>query len=104
MPILTAAQITAAAQAFAQKVFVSPNVTANLSVTQIIAGITAIDTVMSDTPAAFNTSFGTGGTNSANVGASFGAAVAAVVPGSTVAQQGTMLIFWVAQVTGMVVA
>ena len=101
MSILNATQIAAAARAFAQQQFVTPNVTANLNLTQIIAGITAIDTVMSDSPAAFNTAYGTGGTNSFNVGSAFGAAVSAAVPGSTVAQQGVMLIFWCQQVTGI---
>jgi hypothetical protein len=97
MPILTAPQILAAAQAFSQVMFVGPNATANLSLTQIQAGITAIDTVMSDTPSAFATAF----SGSVNVGSAFGAAVAAAVPGSTSAQQGTMLIFWISQVTGI---
>lgn len=96
MPILTASQITAAARSFASVMF-TPSVTANLNLTQIEAGITAIDNVMSDTPAAFEAAF----SGSANVGSSFGAAVAAAVPGSTTAQQGVMLIFWVQQVTGI---
>jgi hypothetical protein len=97
MSILNAAQIAAAARAFANSVFVLPGATANLNLTQIEAGITAIDTAMSDTPAAFATAF----SGSANVGSAFGAAVAAAVPGSTTAQQGVMLIFWVQQVTGI---
>lgn len=97
MPILTTPQIVAAAQAFAQKMFVVPGVVANLSTTQIQAGITAIDTVMSMTPAVFASTYGA----QANVGSAFGAAVSAAVPGSTSAQQGVMLIFWVQQVTGI---
>lgn len=97
MAILTPTQITAAARAFAQTVFVVPGVTANLSLDQIVLGITAIDTAMASTPSAFATAHAA----SANVGAGFGAAVATAVPTSTVAQQGVMLIFWVQQVTGI---
>jgi hypothetical protein len=96
MSILNATQIAAAARAFAASVF-TPQVTANLNLTQIEAGITAIDNTMSDTPAAFATAFSA----SPNVGSAFGAAVAAAVPGSTTAQQGVMLIFWTQQVTGI---
>jgi hypothetical protein len=95
MAILNPTQIAAAAAAFAQQMFVKPNATANLSLTQIQAGITAIDNVMSSTPSAFSTAY----SGSANVGAAFGAAVSAAVPGSTVTQQGVMLIFWLQQVT-----
>jgi hypothetical protein len=97
VPILNSTQIAAAAKAFANSVFVIPNVTANLNLTQIIAGITAIDTVMSSTPASFAGTYSA----SANVGSSFGTAVATAVPGSTTAQQGLMLIFWLQQVTGV---
>jgi hypothetical protein len=97
MPILTANQITAAAQAFAQAVFVIPKVTATLSTTQIIAGITAIDTVMSSTPSSFGTTY----TASANVGAALGAAVTAAVPGISTTLAGLMLIFWTKQITGI---
>ena len=97
MPILNSTQIAAAAQAFAQHSFVVPNVTANLSVTQIIAGITAIDTLMSSTPASAASTY----SGQVNVGSMFGAAVAAAVPGSTSGQQGLMLIFWCSQVTGI---
>ncbi len=98
MAILNATQIAAAAVAFAQHSFVIPNQTANLSLTDIQAGITAIDTAMAQTPAAFATAH----SGSANVGAGFGAAVAAAVPASTVAQQSAMLIFWTQQVTGLI--
>jgi hypothetical protein len=101
MPILTSAQIIAAAQAFAQTMFVTPNVVANLSVTDIQAGITAVDTFMSMSPAAAATAFGTTYSGAANVGAAFGAAVGAAVPNSTTAQRGVMLIFWISQVTGV---
>jgi hypothetical protein len=97
MPILNPTQIQAAAVAFAKTVFVIPNVTANLSTTQIIAGITAIDTLMSSTPTAFASTYSA----SVNVGSSFGDAVSTAVPGSTTAQQGLMLIFWLQQVTGV---
>ena len=97
MSILNSTQIAAAAAAFAKAVFVTPGVTANLSTTQIIAGITAIDAVMSSSPASFASTY----SGSPNVGSGFGAAVAAVVPGSTTAQQGLMLIFWCQQVTGI---
>lgn len=97
MSILTTAQIAAAARDFANTMFVIPGVVANLSLDRIISGITAIDNVMSMTPAAFATAYG----SSFNVGSGFGAAVAAAVPESTTAQQGVMLIFWVQQVTGL---
>jgi len=97
VPILTSAQIAAAAQAFANTVFVLPKVTANLSTTQIIAGITAIDTAMASTPSSFGSTY----SGSVNVGSAFGAAVSSAVPGSTSAQQSLMLIFWCQQATGI---
>jgi hypothetical protein len=97
MSILNSTQIAAAARAFAQEMFVIPGLVANLNLTQIEAGITAIDNVMSDSPSAFATAF----SGSANVGSAFGAAVSSAVPGSTTTQQGVMLIFWVQQVTGI---
>ena len=97
MSILNSTQIAAAAVAFANSQFVKANATANLNLTQIQAGITAIDNTMASTPGAFATAY----SGSANVGAAFGAAVAAAVPGSTTSQQGTMLIFWVSQVVGV---
>lgn len=97
MAILNATQIAAAARAFAQSQFVVPNNVANLSLTDIITAITAIDTAMASTPSAFATAH----SGSANVGAAFGAAVSAAVPTSTSAQQGVLLIFWVQQVTGV---
>jgi hypothetical protein len=93
MSILTAPQIAAAAAAFANSAFVAPNLTANLSMTQIIAGITAIDNLMAGTVAAFATA-GSGAANAASV---FGVVVAAAVPASTSQQQGGMLIFWLQQ-------
>ena len=103
MSILTSAQIVAAAQAFAQQQFVAPNVTANLSSTQIIAGITTIDTLMADTPAAFAALCTGTYSSQPNLGSVFGAAVSAAVPGSTSEQQGIMLLFWTAALFGIVI-
>ena len=97
MAILTTAQIAAAATNFARTVFVSPNVTANLNTTQIIAGITAIDTAMASTPSSFASTY----SGAANVGAALGAAVAAAVPAATTQQMSLMLIFWTQQATGI---
>jgi hypothetical protein len=97
MSILSPTQIAAAAVQFANAIYVIPGVTATLNLTQIEAGITAIDTVMSDTPAAFASAF----SGSPNVGSAFGTAVTAAVPGISTGQAAVMLIFWVQQVTGV---
>ena len=101
MAILTTAQIATAAQAFAKQQFVTPNTTANLSTTQIITGITAIDTLMADTPATFAALCTGTYSSQPNVGSVFGAAVSAAVPASTSEQQGIMLLFWVAALFGI---
>jgi hypothetical protein len=103
MSILTTAQITAAAAAFANQQFVAPKVTANLSTTQIIAGITAIDTAMASTVASYSATYGPSGLNVANTASGFGAAVSAAVPGSTSEQQGIMLLFWTAALFGITI-
>lgn len=96
--ILTPTQIAAASQAFAQAAYVTPGVTANLNMTQITAGITAIDATMASSPASFASTY----SGSFNVGAAFGAAVTAAVPGITTAQASLMLQLWCRQVTGVV--
>jgi hypothetical protein len=96
MSILTPTQIQTASQAFATYWNGLGNV-ANLSTTQIAAGITAIDTLMADTPAAVATLLGSTYSGQPNLGSVFGAAVSAAVPGSTSQQQAFMLTFWLKQ-------
>jgi hypothetical protein len=93
VPILTSAQIFAAAQQFAQQAFVTPNVTANLSMTQIQAGITAIDTAMSLTPSAYASTY----SGLPNTASGLGSAVLTAVPAATDAQAGLMLVLWTEQ-------
>lgn len=94
MPILNSTQITAAAVAFANDAFVKSGAVANLSTTDVIALMTAIDTAMASTPSAFAAAH----SGSANVGAGFGAAASAAVPTSTSVQQSIGLYYWAAQI------
>ncbi|CAM6003249.1 unnamed protein product [Sphagnum balticum] len=67
------------------------------------SGITTIDTLMADTPAAFSTLLTGTYSSQPNVGSVFGAAVSAAVPSSTSEQQGIMLLFWTAALFGITI-
>jgi hypothetical protein len=93
MPILNSTQIAAAARNCANVLFVIPGATAILNLTQLITAVTACDTAMSLTPAAFASTYSSAG----NVAAGLGTAIFASVSGITQAQAAVVLESWTQQ-------